>query len=720
MPLKEIALSNNAFLKPIEFYQREVSPISQYADQMSFYLSKMTGKDIAVCREFIGQGFKTNSFPGLVDPKVTYYQRDEVGDRYKHECSLSRYLQDVNKNQEILAPTFTTYMNTSQKRSLLVEFLDANVARRSKAKKEAFKAKAEKKTELYIIKNNEQTNMKLYNNSMSGAFATKGSVLNNPTAHSTLTSITRTESSLGNASNEKIIAGNRHYRTPDITFDNIISITSSLDKPKILEIMTKYSLHYPTVKDVVDCIQYSSDLYWKDTKAFQKIYDFILALDDIERAGFVYISDLFHLRKHNNLFIKHFLTKLAFKNFALNEETKSIDQYSDEMRKFDEHIVNYAHQICMTEVKGLGKDYSKMSVENLKTLCHTCDNIKNTVNSYSDFIDAFFLTKNTPASTAFIPNMIRRAVVLSDTDSTMFSVDEYVTWYFGELVFTDEAFALAGAVMFIATQCIGHVLALFSANMNVERKKLFSMAMKPEFVFPVFAQTSVAKHYYTCIAVQEGNVFQDLEMEIKGVHLKNSASPKSIIKPAHDRMRIILEKIMKGEKISIIEEIKLVADLERHIIKSLGNAEVEYYKQSKIKNHESYSRDKELSPYVYHMLWEDVFAAKYKSIEPPPYGVIKIPTTIENVTALKAWVESIKDRELASRLAEWIGKLNKTSLPTIYISVQYVISHGIPEEIKPIINFKKIVLDLTNVNRMILESLGYCPKSEWMLSELGY
>lgn len=708
-------MADNIFLKPAEYYQRKINPLVQYVDQSSFYLSKMTGRDLQACREFIVTGIKSKQFPGMTDPHVTYFERDENCDRHKLHTSLTNYISGVVSNQEILVPTFTSYVPAETRRSILVEFIDNNVKIRSKAKKEAFVAKAEGKTDLYIMKNNEQDNRKRYNNSMSGAFAAGGSILNNPTAHSTLTSITRTESSLGNASNEKIIAGNRHYRSPDVTLANLISITSAIDRQELSGVIQKYSLTYPTVEQTLDCIRYSSDLYWRDIKAFCKIQALVEKLDPVERAGFVYIGDLYHLRQLNPEFIRNFVTRLSCKAVPA-----AVPGARELIKTIDEQVLNYAHLVCFEEIKGIGKDYSKITDVAIGTLYSTCLNIVQVVQEYKDFINAIFLTDNIPASTAFISNMVRRSVVLSDTDSTMFSIDEWVNWYFGQVIFTPEAFALAGSIMFIATQCIAHTLAIFSANMNVERRKLFLIQMKPEFCFPLHCQTSVAKHYFASISMKEGNAYKQNETEIKGVHLKSSAAPIALVKDAQSKMVEIMAKIQSGKKISVVQELQRVASIERKIKESLLNGAVEFYKQSKIKSPEAYALGPEQSPYLHHMLWEAVFMPKYGAVEAPIYSVIKIPTVLENPTAMKKWISSIADEEFRQRLVPWLLKYKKTVLPTFYLSSQYVKSNGIPMEIKSVIDVKRITLDLTKTDRMILETLGHFPKSGWLVSETGY
>lgn len=709
--------SQNVFIKPNEFYVRKINPIKQYIEQTGFYLSKLSGKDFTTCCKLVKDNLKKDQFPQIINPIVRHYHRGDNLDKDVREIPLTSYINEIIDEERVLAPTFTTYLSTKKKESPLVGFVDQNKRNRSKAKKEAFKAKAEKKMDLYNAKHNEQNNMKLYNNALSGAFATEGCIVHNPTAHSTLTSTTRLESSISNSSNEKLIAGNRHYFNKDLILNNLISISYISDKQIIRDVMLKYNLHYPTVEDVIDCIKWSANFYilYFNPVDHKEIYDFILTMTPEERAAFVYVSDLYHIRKYNDSFIREFIRRSSLK-----VTNKIYDDPYGQIKSINEATVNLGHIICMSEVKGIGKDYSKISKEAMSILVGTCENIDMVFNDYKDFIEAFFLTENLPMSTSHIPNMIRRSVVLSDTDSTMFSVDEYIQWYFGDIYFSDETFAVSGVIMHMATQCIAHLLAIFSANANVDRAKLFDIAMKPEYAFPVFAQTSVSKHYYTYKIIQEGDVFEKPEMEIKGVHLKNSAMPKNLVKAAHEKMKNILFTVASNKKIRITDEIKEVANLERSILSSVINGEPIYYKKSKIKNATSYAQGPDKSPYARHVFWNNVFGPKYGTVSEPPYVVIKIPTKLVNKTELGNWINNIEDKELSDRLFNNTLKQGKQNLPTIYISLQYVTSYGIPPEILRIVDTDRIILDLTNTNRMILESLGFFIKPNLLLSGIGY
>lgn len=710
-------MAENPFLRQRDFYKRKINPLAQYVEQNGFYLHKMTGADIDTCKAFITDGIKNKTFTGMVDPTVRFFERGDNGDTYKTVAPLSRYIMEAVKRKYVLAPTFTAYIPQSEKKSLLVDFIEGNAKRRSKSKKGAAVAKAAGNIPLAISLNNDQANMKTYNNSMSGAFAANGSVLKNPTAHSTLTTVIRCVSSFGNASNEKVISGNRFYNRPDITLYNLIAIASTVDKPAMLSLIDKFQLKVPTIEDVEECIHWSSDLYWTDSRAFAKLHDFIVKLDAAERAAIVYTGDLFHIRKHNPTFIKRLITELSTKVTGVD-----VPDAAAKLKDIDESIVNYAHQICKSEVLGIGKDYSRISQAAVSTVAATAQHIIDVVVQYRDLINTILLTETIPASTAYIPNMVRRTVVLSDTDSTMFSEDEWVIWYFGELLFTDEAFAVAGAVTYLATSCIAHNHAILSANLGVADDMLFKLQMKAEIVVPVFCQTSVSKHYWGPVCMREGNVYADplADMEIKGVHLKNSASPVDLVKSAKERMVFIVSELMAGRKLSLIDELKRVADMERHIMGSLLRGESAYFKQSKIKAPDAYAEGPEKSPYQRHTLWEDVFAPKYGAIAPPPYSVIKVNTTALNITTLNEWLGSIEDRAFADRLGNWLKARNKVCLPTMYLSLDYVKGFGIPKEIVQAMNIKKLVLDLTITERMILETMGYFPKAGLLISEQGY
>ncbi|MGI9212580.1 MAG: family B DNA polymerase [Methylococcaceae bacterium] len=708
-------MANNPFLKPSDSYQRQINPIRQYIDQMAHYLSISTGDPIEQCRTYVQSRLTPDQLPSIRDPLVRHYYRDDNGDNTVQETPLSRYIQNVTQNDYILVPSFTVYLSPKQKPSILVRFTEKNKKLRSIAKKKAHHAKAEGNLLEYDYQNNVQNKKKIYNNAMSGGFGAEGTILYNPSAHSTLTSVTRSVVSLCNATNEKMLAGNRHYWSPDIALNDLIAVTTYTDYAALNAVMVHYGLHYPTAEETLRVVQYSTDLYWQDGIYLQPIHEFIQRLTPIQRASFVYTGDFYHLRVFNPEVIRTLLHTLSQRITTPQPDALAI------LPTLNEDIVLLTHQLCTDLVRGYGRNYEKMAEAGLlDTLLSTALHVESTINRYKDLINVFFLTDNVPASIAQIPHMLRRVVPLSDTDSSCFATDKWVEWYRGTLVNDPESLAIAGAVAYLTTQCMAHTLATFSANINTPVQYMHTLAVKGEFIWDVFLATNKAKHYAARPIYQEGNVFATPEYEIKGVHLISSASPSSVIQDLHGLIKRTLDRIAAGEYVSMLSLLTHVADLERAITQSLLSGQEEFCRTTMIKDAAGYVLDKDKSPYQYYTLWQDVFAPKYGEIPPPPYTAIKIPTTLENKTAVKLWLQSMPDQAFAHRMMEWMLRVRRTEIGVFQIPKDHVLSNGIPTELKSIMDTKRIVLELTNGYRLILQSLGFYCKKNWLISEYGY
>lgn len=698
---------NNPFLLPTSHYTRDINPVKHYVDQAAHFLHISKGIDEDKARELVINKIRSRSFPNMKDPVVTYLYRDEeTGDRRVENITLSRYINEVIKNREILAPTMTTYMAPDKRQSILALDIDDKVKLRGIAKKAMFAAEAKGDKVKQFFENITQKGTKLQNNSISGAHATPSNPLYNPSSHSTLTSNCRMTSGYGNANNEKLLTGNRHYFNFNIIYNNIVSIIKHSDYDKISTVVNKYNLHIPTSEDVMDCILYSASLYGLDMKnKMNTIKDFVVKLNGLQRAAFLYTGDLYHVKKHNESFVRELIKKLITK-----VEDQTIADPINVVRTLNEDHVVVAHQICNIEMEGRGKDYKAMEgSKELNTLAATSINVSKTIHEYSDFIEAFLVTKNIPAATPYFPDSIRRAALISDTDSTIFTVQDWQIWYHGKLGFHPEAIAVGAMMVFLASQSIINVLAIMSKNAGVEDKRLRQIAMKNEFYYPVIVPTKVAKHYFGVISCQEGNVYTELKykFDIKGVHLKSSNAPKHINDAAQEMMKDILYAVRKGEKIKIEEMLKFVADIERDIYKGITNSDIKYFRLGEIKTSESYTKEPMESNYMHYLLWKNCFSDKYGDYGEPPYQVLRIKTSLDKAAGTKQWLDTMEDKVLSKRISTWLHSNKKDSIPTLQIPLQGAISKGIPKEILDVIDTREMVVNLSKVFYLILETLGF-------------
>ena len=712
----------NPFVLPADDYKRDINVLKHYVEDAALYVSKMTGRAFEECLAFVKTQIRPGGQFAMKDPGVYYLERGENGDRAKATTTLSRYIGEAVQAEELIAPTLTTYLPPKKVQSLLVDFIDGNVKKRGVAKKAQFRAKMSGDKLIELLKKGEQTTYKLGNNSISGAHVSASTPLFNRTAHSTLTSNCRTTSGYGNANNEKFLCGNRHYWSPDIVRNNIISIVNHTDYAQLRGTMNKYGIRHPSVEETMSCITYSTQLYWRGDDELRKLEALICTLTDIERSAFVYTGDLYHLMKYNDNVARAFISKLSMK-----VSDRQFDDPDAIITATWEDCHHLATQICSQEMQGksfgrnpnTGKfeviegDKKKPALtpedshRRLMVVTGTIQNITNTLNEYHDLIRGLWATPNVPASLAVFPDSIRRSAVTSDTDSTIFTVQDWVTWHEGRLSFTPEACGVAATMIFLASQTITHVLARMSVNFGIEKKRLHQVAMKNEYYFPVFVPTQVAKHYYAFMAVQEGNVFDELDMEIKGVHLKSSNAPPAVMLEAKNLMNYIMTEIMAERKISINHILKTVADIERGVIASIKRGGYEYFKKAQIKTPTSYIDGENASPYHQYTMWKEVFAPKYGDVQDPPYTAIKVSADLSSPAKVKEWMSKFPDQELAQRMEKWMDKYGKKHVGTSFLMPEQCLQlTGIPEEILAAVDVRKIVLETTKVFYLILETLG--------------
>lgn len=710
----------NPFVLEKEEYLRDISFLKHYIEDCAKYLARMTGDPLEKCAQFVKDSMKVGGIFEFKDPKIRYFERIDYNDRVEKEGTLLGYIGDSVKNEELIAPTFTTYVNPKVKKSILVDFVDENIAIRSKAKKEMFGAKMAGLVDLEAFKNSEQSNAKIANNAISGAHVSTSTILYNKTAHSTLTSNCRTTSGYGNANNEKTLSGNRHYYHPTIVINNIISISNRTNLAKLEAVMQKYQLHYPTPEEAMKVVLFSTRLYWRSVKQEKAISDLLEKLEPIERAAFVYVGDLFHVTAFNDAMMRQFIGELSEPVYGTHDDPMSVihgtrkeyvmlaaNLIPDQMRGIEWEKLS----LKVDEKKDYEKELERIAKERVITghLANTATHIDKVVLQYRDFIEALLVTVNVPASLAYFPTSIRRSALTSDTDSTIFTVQDWVKWKTGEMVVNDKSSAIASTMVFLAAESITHILANMSANFGIEAKRIHAVNMKNEFYFPMFTPTQVGKHYFANIGCQEGNLFIEYDMEVKGVHLKSSNVPAEIMKKAVAMMKEIMAVAASGKTISIAEKLNEVATIEKDIINSILRGENRYLRSQQIKPAETYSKDADSSPYAHYLFWEKILAKKYGPTDPPPYSVSKVPVYLPNKRSIDKWLESIKDDHIRNSLTKYFADTGRKTISTMMFPQQRLAVHGIPEEIVPVLDLRRTALDCTAVFYIILETLGiYC------------
>lgn len=704
----------NVFKKDNSEYINYMNPVEDYIKQMASFMSLRHNismeEAIKLTRECIKVKKPRN-------PKVIFKERNDFGDRSVEDTTLMSYIKDVKKNKDIITPSFTVYEHPDKNPSIISFFIDDNVKERSMYKKLMFKAEREGNKDNEDYYNNQQSSKKVANNGASGGFGSSGTVLYNPSAHSSLTSTTRCISGIGNAISESIVGGNKYFKTEDTVFSYLTAIYTHIDLKKVDKIMIKYNLKYPTTDDVMNNIVMCSRWYWKNKSKLEYIRSVMDGLPPVVRAAFLYVNDLWSIKELNEDFMRNLISKVS---------TKVNTGHGDVLEDLNDEVPGtniLTHHIFASDIKGLTIDYKKMLEENdplVNRLASTAKQIKETFKEYSDFFRTFFVTEVLPPNIHYIKSMIRFNIVLSDTDSTCCSYGKWVKWYFGEDRFDDAGIGVSAAVMTITTQVMDHCIKLFSKNLNFGNKKDFRLEMKNEFYWPVFVTSDLSKHYFASTMIREGNVFSKNKLEKKGVHYISSTFGKDISKASEDMMLEIMDKTAKGEKLSLSEYCERVADMEQQLLDDIKLGKLYMYKKDSIKGEKAYKQDKEESKYINHMLWEEVFAPDYGSVGKPPYSVYTINLNINNKTDWADMLNEIRKSNpaLVERLEKFCSRYNKKTISTLRIPKIIADAYGVPEIFIPFIDGKGIVIKTLISLYYVLSTLGFYVSDKYLVSEV--
>lgn len=697
--------------------------IGTYIKDAALYLSKVHNVDIEKCEKWVKKQLAENGQFPVHNPVVKYIGKDENGDRVKRMTHMKEYLNQVERTKSIIAPTFTVYCNPDVKESEVSKFLTVGLGERDIIKSAMFKAIAEGKKELSSFYDREQVTVKVINNSTSGAHVSAGNPLYNRSAHSTLTSTCRTAASFSNSNAERFIAGRRHFYNANIAIQNIISVLNHSDKDKCKFVLMNYKLHLPTYEEMREAIKMSTDIYWRSESAFYKIEELLKTLTPLENAIYLYTQDMYHLMKFNPQFVRTMFDEM------IKKPTKPIEN-ADAYFKLIDVDLGALFGLLFTDLlngKGIKSKEVKESAE-YGVIGSGIKNVVDTLSKYSLFYSTFWMNQSIPFETANVPYMVRKPTLGGDTDSTLFTVEDWVLWHQGSLDYNPTAVSVAGTMIYFVSQLVAHILASASAMKGIPKPKLYNMAMKNEYLFPVFMTTSMSKHYACTLGAREGQVLAHHELETKGVGLKNSKAPARIMKMFDNMLEEVCQKLTNNEDLYLYPYLEKIAKEEAKIYKSIMTADTDFLSSARINSRESYlqgftaeeMRDNDKvamklkgTNYKQYELWEEVFAPKYGSPGLPPYDCVKLSADVETGGDMRLFLDSIADRELATRFENWLKKEKKDAIKTYFLPKVIIETiGGVPEELMLVVNVRKIVATIMSSYYIILESFGYFAKNK--------
>lgn len=706
-----------------EDYKRNLDIVENAINQGADMLARLYGDPIEKTRNFIKHNLNPGGLFPLNDPAVTYLAKESRGNRdyyngnipedlsinyNRYDGTFLKYLRRVTDNGLLLAPTLTVYLKPTMKKSLMAEYIGQNLKLRKTYKHKMFDLELVGDNDGAAFYNILQTTCKIKNNSVSGAHSSPSTVLYVKSAHPTLTSTCRVSTSYGNANNEKFLQGNRHYWCPDVVISNIFAIIQNTNYQTLELAVQTYNLHLPTAEDMMECILYSTHHYWKNGPIQKRIFDICNGLTPIERAAFIYTGDLYHLAKHNTDLVRTFIVELGQVN-----HTEHVADPDSVLKGLDDYTMSFVNALCFEFMMGKPmKDLPTKYPEDHVKLAATALHVLRTLEKYRVMIEGLWKPLILSPSIAVLPSIVRRAVVTSDTDSSIFTNQYWVEFVCGKLSFDADAFRVGNTTTFLTAQMVRHTLALMSANLGIENTQIHQISMKNEYYFNEFFLTSSAKHYFAEQNSREGGVFKVPKLEIKGVELRSSNAPDSVMSQVKDYAKYIMQFAMSGGKMTYRDVFQPIYQVEKDILDDIRTGGYKYLRSMQIKDKDSYVDAEDSSAYQHHLFWMDVFAPKYGYPDNPPYRAVKVSLTTNNRTRMANWIAGIKDEALRDRLSTWQQRTGKVSLTTVMLPEQIIAQHGVPSEILDAADIRKLIFGIVSPFYLILESIGIYMKDK--------
>ena len=651
------------------------------------------------------------------DPVVEYMGKNTYGDRVLKKKNLLNYLESTSHG--IVVPAGTVYAKHETEMSVHTENTNERVRKRSVVKKEAAMHEIKGEVKLAAQKNRFQTAYKAGNNAVTGLMDNMYNPFYNPSGHYALTSITATVTTIGNMVSESMIAGNRLYNRPEIVINHIISTISNTNLEAMDRVIKKYKIYIPTAIECMSVILKSTRFYWGSQKHDDDIRDVLSKLNDIERAAFVYTNDLYHFRHYNSDLCKRLFNKLLEVHNDSEDPKKDMDGIPEDIEVMVKSLL-YDDMLEHSKNKETISFKDDLFMDTKKKLASTARHSYNFLEKINDLVSVFFMTDNLPINVSDIKDMMRKCTVLSDTDSTCSTYQDWVMWYHNRQLpkFTSDEIGISGAVLLFVYRTLAHSLELFSNRMNITGKYSKLLAMKNEFYWKTMIFMNMTKHYFADTAIKEGNVFAKTKLELKGSNLIDSKLPADLQEKSKGYYSKITDIITSGQKVNIHKIVKEIADIELDIIKRMKSLDTDIMKEETVLDHTSYKGGKLGSVYYHFMLWNEVFGEKYGVIEETPVVCVKVKTNMVTKKSMVDSIESIKDDSIRNNFKKFIEKYPKNALETLRLPKEVVLGVGLPEELQDIMVVKPAVLELCSTFYFILESLGVYKKPGYLLSDL--
>lgn len=651
-----------------------------------------------------GPPMNTFDNPELAQAVTTLHPRNG-GLAYVPNAPLIPFLEKFNRKY-IVSPFGTYYYTTVEKTSFFKGMIDTNMKRRKTEKKLMLDAKKKGDTTAAKFHNNMQGLIKINMNSMPGAMGSGFNFLSNRPNFNSVTSIARFFIMNSYAHAERFLEGNFYFRNEEQLVNFIM--TCKLYGPDPADVTRKVKalgLYIPSWSEVYEFLKSQLDKYTPyEAREYPTAQRLIASANTGQLLFLFYMSNMKHLVQKNDHFFKPWVKDfISPGSLPVNPSLQPSD-----IKKLDGDLgivlSTIYTDLLPTNEKGNSisiYDCIDQAPDLAVQLCNIGNYMQSKIDQIQPVFDVFMKHKVGIGFVAEHRQMKRDAVILSDTDSIIFTTKSWLKWYTGDLKLSNEAFGLNALVVYWLTKANSNILLHVSKAFGAVGPDLKTMAMKNEFMMPVEILTTLKKHYAAIWKIQEGVVYNKPVLDIKGVGLRGSDYCASTLEYAKWYIQSTIDEIYETGKVSIQEKLLDVARLERYIYDTLVNGDPTFLTVEPVKTKDEY-KDSSIGIYFNYQFWEDIFGDKYGHIAIPTKCFLLPLTNVRSQTFRERL--SAKYPDIYERLMKFFEKYPDKDLTRIPLNP---LVDKIPDELRPVINYRSIIYANCRPMYIILQSLGY-------------
>lgn len=703
--MSDIDINMRPFVLSKTEYTRDGDPVMGWIEAQTDYISKLYDYPKEYIRNWIKEQMKEGGLCPFFDRKVKFIHQTSLGNREQKEGSFYQYQNIAREEDYVLSPSQTAYKNPVKYPALTAMFTDRNAKQRSVYKKTGQDAKVKGQKKIAGKYGVLQQKKKEVNNSFSGANSSWFNALCNGSGHQSLTSTCRSATSYANITAEKFLAGNRVYVNIDIVLQELSNAVMLARHEEIMKVVRDYNLKIPTEKDVYECAEKSFSKYFKSKKTENEIKLFISTMDEASRCSFVYLGDLYHLDKFNPKFVDELfsrVTELSELNIEYCEELYPI--VSDDIRALVfgmmKEITKGKVYVDKTGNKGLNEEEKNIINNTIKAYFLFLD-------EYKPLIEALWRPNYLPSGMAYLRTMLREVILTSDTDSAIMTMQYWTKRITGSYNFSTDSYSVAFNLVYFVSESVANAFGKLCVNMGVPAELIDQLGAKNEYAFPVYCISEAMKHYFAEKAIEEGRVLPEPELEKKGVGYISARHDAKIERNVEEYfVDDIIGKVKEKIYLSVDDVLGRPLRLEKETRDTIRSGGL-IYQTDNIKEPESYKQGEGNATYKQFLLWQEIFAPTYGTVDEPPYSAYKVPVALSKKRDIQDWFDRIEDRAIAARAKKFFEEQNITQMSGILVPTQIAELIGIPKEIVLAVDEKRATSQIMGPFYLALGGLGF-------------